>query len=246
MRAVANHLGIGRLTDREGDIGRVEVGKAAAQPRLGLRGVGRRDVAGGEALLRDAQRFPQEGDIGALGIDQRVIGQHVGIGGDGIEKHALADIAQRFAAGLDLQFGDPDAVGGLEAVEQGLGDGDANGPWLQGGGLHRIVRQQITDRLEAAAEAGDDLRTITGQRLGDVFVGGALPCPLGIELRIGLIGLDQRLRERVGTGSRGHGQRKAGDNSNAEGPMLQVQAPPTHAPSREVISSGIPNHVTLS
>ena len=122
---------------------------------------------------------------------------------------------------------------------------DANGPWLQGGGLHRIVRQQITDRLEAAAEVRDDLRSVTGQRLRYGFVGGALPCALGIELRIGLIGLDQRLRERVGAGSRGHRQRKAGDNSKAEGPMLQVQAPPTHAPSHEVISSGIPKHMTL-
>ena len=134
---VADHLGVGRLADREIDFGGVEIGKTAVEPRFGLRGVGRRDVAGIEALLGDALGFPQEGDVGALRLDQRLIGQHIGIGGDGVEQHALADIAQRLAAGLHLQFRHPHAVGGLEAVEQGLRHRHPDLPWLQVGGSGR-------------------------------------------------------------------------------------------------------------
>jgi hypothetical protein len=112
--------------------------------------------------LRDAQRLAEERDVGPLCVHQGLIGQHVGIGSDGIEQHALADVAQRLAAGLDLQFGDPNAVGGLEAVEEGLGDGDADGPRLQGRGLYRVVGQQVAHRLQSAAQAGDDLRAVAG------------------------------------------------------------------------------------
>ena len=192
---VADHLGIGRLADGEIDFGGVEIGKAAAQPRFGLRGVGRRDVAGVETLLGDAEGFPQECDIGALRFDQRLVGEHVGIGGDGVEQHALADIAQGLAAGLHLQFRHPHAVGGLEAVEQRLGHRHPDGPGFQGRGLDGVVGQQVAYRLQAGAEAGDDLRPVARQRLRHVFVGGALPRPFGIELRIGLIGLGQGLRE---------------------------------------------------
>ena len=114
------------------DFGGVEIGKAAAEPRLGLRGVGRRDVAGLETPLGDAEGLAQEGDIGALRLDQRLVGQHVGVGGDGVEQHALADIAQGFAAGLHLQFRHPHAVGGLEAVEQRLRHRHPDGPGFQG------------------------------------------------------------------------------------------------------------------
>ena len=58
-----------------------------------------------------------------------------------------------------------------------------------------IVGQQVAHRLQSAAQAGDDLRPIARQRLRDVLVGGALPRPFGIELRIGLIGLGQGLGE---------------------------------------------------
>ena len=127
---VADHLGIGRLADGERDLGGVEVGQTAVQAGLGLRGVGRGDVAGIEALLGDAEGFPQERDVGALRFDQRLVGEHVGVGGDGVEQHALADIAQRLAAGLHLQFRHAHAVGGLEAVEQRLRHGHADGPGL--------------------------------------------------------------------------------------------------------------------
>ena len=55
--------------------------------------------------------------------------------------------------------------------------------------LDGVGRQQIAHRLQSAAQARDDLRPIARQRLRHVLVGGALPRPFGIELRIGLVGL---------------------------------------------------------
>ena len=127
-RRVADHLGIGRLADGEVDLRGVQVRKPPAEPRFGLRGIGRRDVAGVETPLGDADGFPQERDVGALRFDQRLVGQHVGVGGDGVEQHALTDVAQGFAARLHLQFRHPHAVGGLEAVEQRLRHRHPDGP----------------------------------------------------------------------------------------------------------------------
>ena len=45
-RRRTDHLGVGRLADRQVDLGIVEIGGSAAQSRLGLGDVGRRDVAG--------------------------------------------------------------------------------------------------------------------------------------------------------------------------------------------------------
>jgi hypothetical protein len=121
-RRIAYHLGVGCLADGEIDLGGVEVGETAVQPGFGLRSVGRRDVTGIQASLGNSQCFRQRCDVDALGFDQRLVGQHVAVGGDGVEQHALADIAQRLAAGSNLKFGDSDAVGGPEPVEQHLGD----------------------------------------------------------------------------------------------------------------------------
>ncbi len=210
---VADHLGIGRLADREIDFGGVQVRQAPAEPRFGLRGVGRRDVAGVETLLGDADGFPQERDIGALRFDQRLVGEHVGVGGDGVEQHALADIAQRLAARPHLQFRHPNAVGGLEAVEQRLRHRHPDGPGFQGRGLNGVVRQQVAYRLQSRAQAGDDLRPVARQGLRHVLVGGALARPFGIELRIGLIGFCKSLREGFAPGcGSGKTERRASGN----------------------------------
>ncbi len=78
--------------------------------------------------MGNAEGFGQEGDIGALRFDQRLVGQHIGVDGDGVEQHALTDIAQRLAARLHLQLRHAHAVGGLEAVEQRLRHRHPDGP----------------------------------------------------------------------------------------------------------------------
>ncbi len=218
-RRLADHLGIGFLADGIGHFGRIEVGQAAAQPGLGLGGVGRGDVTGIEPLAGDGEGLFQEVDIGTLGFDQGLVGQHVHVGGDAVQQHALADVAQRLAAGFDLKLSHPDAVGGLEAVEQHLGHGDADGPGPQGGVGDDIAGQQVADLLQTGAEAGHDLGPVAGQRLRHVLVGGALAGPLRIELWIGLIGLHQGLREGFrsgGTVADTEASRRDHDNSHAE------------------------------
>ncbi len=215
-RRVADHLRIGRLADRKIDLGGVEVCLAAADTRLGLRGIGRRHVARREAFARDVEGRAQEVDIGALRFDQRLVRQHVGVDRHRVEQHALAEIAQRLAAGLHLQFGDAHAVGGAVAVEQDLRDREPDGPGPQRRGLHGISRQQVAHRLQAAAQARDDRGTIGGERLRDVLVGRALPGTVGIQQRIGLIRLDQRFGHRLGEYGRGC-EHRAGKRHEASG-----------------------------
>jgi len=212
-----------------------QICKAAAEARLGLRGIGRGDVAGLETSLGDRKGFAQERDIGALRFDQRLIGQHVGIGRDRVEQHALADIAQRLAAGPHLQLGDADAVGGLEAVEQRLRHRHADDPGFQVGRLHGVIGQQIAYRLQPAAQAGDDLRPIAGQGLRDVLVGTTLPRPFGIELRVGLVGLGQRLGQAFAS-------RRARRNAD-QGYDAEADARPEHTPCLVANPDGTPNHV---
>ena len=127
-RRVADHLGIGRLADGQIDLGGIQVRAPTAQAGFRLGGVGRRDVAGVQAFLGDAERLLQKRHVGPLRVDQRLVGEDVGVDSDRVEQHALTDIAQGLAAGLHLQFSHPHAVGGLETVEQRLGHRHADGP----------------------------------------------------------------------------------------------------------------------
>ncbi|MGY4459147.1 hypothetical protein ACVWYI_003107 [Bradyrhizobium sp. LB13.1] len=207
--------------------------------RLGLGAVGRRDVAGVEAALGDGERFAQEGDVGALRLDQRLVGEHVGVGGNRVEQHALADIAQRLAARLHLEFCGAHVVGGAETVEQGLRHSDADDPRLQIGGLDGVVGQQIAHRLQPGAEACHDLRPIAGERLRHVLVGGALTRALGIELRVGLVGLGERLRQ--GFRPCGGGQ---GATERQRGPCREHRSHARPMPRHHATNSGgTPNHV---
>ena len=70
----------------------------AAQPRFGLCRVGRCDVAGVQAPFGGRLDFTQHRNIGALRFHQCLVGEHIHIGRHGIEKDALADIAQALPA----------------------------------------------------------------------------------------------------------------------------------------------------
>ena len=194
----ADDLRVDRLADRQRDFGGIEIGEGAAVPGLGLRHVGRRDVAGVEPLARGAERLAQERDVDALRLDQALVGVDVGVGGHRIEQHALADIAQRLASREHLRLGLAHRVGGLETVEHDLVDGDADDPGAQPRGLDRVVREQIAHGLQARGEGGDDLRPVARQRLRNAFVGSAQPRALGIELRVALVGAHQRLGQGLG------------------------------------------------
>jgi hypothetical protein len=234
-RRVADHLGIGCPADGEIDFGGIQIRLAAAEPRFGLRGVGRSYVAGIETPLGDAEDFPQECDIGALRLHERLIGEHIAVCGDGVEQHALTDISQCLATRLHLQFRHAHAICGLEAIEQRLRHRHPDSPGCQGRGLKRIVGQQISHRLQPCAQAGDDLRPVARQGLRDVLVSGALPRPFGIELRIGLVGFGQGLGERF--------RRRRGSGKTDTSRKAKANARLKHAPSHVANFSGTPDHM---
>ena len=93
---------------------------AGGELRLGLRHVGAGDLADIEAVARLAQRFVQHPHVAALHVDDRGVAQQIHVDGGGGEQHRLLHHAQRFARGRNLPFRQTGAVGGLEAVEQGL------------------------------------------------------------------------------------------------------------------------------
>ena len=110
--------------------------------------------------MGDADGFPQESDVRTLRFHQRLVGEHVAIGGDSVEQHALTGVAQRLPARPHLQFRDANAIGGLESVEERLRHRNPNGPRLQSRGLDGVVRQQVADLLQSSAQAGNDLWAI--------------------------------------------------------------------------------------
>ena len=160
----AGHLRIDGLADREVDLRGIEVGEPAAQPRLGLRHVGRGHVAGIETFAGGAERLAQKRRVDALGFHQGLVGEHVGIGSDGVEQHALADIAQGLASRAHIGLGLAHGIRGLEAVEQRLRDRQADGPGAQRCRLHGVVGKQHPHLLQAAGQHGHDLRPVGRDR----------------------------------------------------------------------------------
>jgi len=161
-----------------------------------LRHVRRRHVAALETRLRGGERLAQGRHIDALGLDQALVGEHVGIGGHRVKQYALAGIAQRLAPREHLRLRLANGIGGLEAVEQGLRHGEPDGPGAQRLGLNGVVEKQHPHLLQAAGQGGQELRAVSRKRLRDAFVGPALARAFGIELRIILISPHQRFWQR--------------------------------------------------
>ena len=96
--------------------------RPAARLRFRLRDVGAGDFADIETVAGLAQLLLQHFDVAPLQVEDRGVAQQIHVGGDGREQHLLFGDAQRLARGEHLAFGLTRAVGGLEAVEQGLRD----------------------------------------------------------------------------------------------------------------------------
>src|SRR6266540_4089284 len=116
-----------------------ERGKPAAQPRFRLRHVGRRHVAALETFLGGAERLAQKRHVDALRLYQALVGEHVGIGGHGVEQHALAGVAQRFASREHLRLRLAHGIGGPEAIEQDLRHREPDAPGAQRRSLNSVV-----------------------------------------------------------------------------------------------------------
>ena len=99
---------------------------AGRQLRLRLRDVGWGDLAGREPIARIGERVLQDADVVLLDPEIGAIARHVHVGGRGREQHRLFHHPQRFARRRNLALGRPHFIGGLFAIEERLGTGDAD------------------------------------------------------------------------------------------------------------------------
>src|SRR6266516_2938308 len=111
----------------------------SASPRLRLCHVGRRHVAALQTFLGGFERLAQKRHVDALRLHQALVGEHVGIGGHGVEQHALAGVAQRFASREHLRLRLAHGIGGPEAVEQDLRHREPDAPGAQRRSLNGVV-----------------------------------------------------------------------------------------------------------
>ncbi len=205
---------------------------AGGQPRFGLRDVGARHLADIETIPRLPQRRLEHGHVAALQIEDRGVAQQIHVGGHRTQQHRLLGRAQRFARCKYLRLRLPRAVAGLEAVEQRLRGGDAIGCGAHVSAIRRgtaACRAGLGEGLEiglAQAAGRGHARAVTAERNGDVLVDGAGRGALGVELRIVLVGLDQR---RVHRGRAGGGAAAWGGVSCALALASQMPATATMA-----------------
>jgi hypothetical protein len=172
-----------------------------------LRDVGARDLADVEAVSHLPQLLLQDLDVAPLQIENRRIAQQVHVGGYGIEQHGLHRHPQGLAGGEHLALRLTGAVAGLKPVERRVAGIERIGLRRHGAGL-LIVDRLLVDELArghvgillADLDGRAHPRAIAGQCLRHVLVGGAHRGALRVELRIVLIGLDQRALERVDRG----------------------------------------------
>jgi hypothetical protein len=202
-------------------VGTWPTGLGLGLARPGLGDVGPGDRPGREPLAGGAGFAVEELEVALVQRHGRGIAQHVHIGGDRLQQGLLLHIAQRLALRQDAGVGDVDAVVGLEAVEQRLGEVDAHparigeavvfleGRFVGGGllglgaGKDRVGkgRRRIDAgilRLHARIGRDVDLRTVARLGLGQFLVGRTKPRALGIQG--GIVGVDvcQRALEAVG------------------------------------------------
>ncbi|GJE05395.1 hypothetical protein AOPFMNJM_0695 [Methylobacterium jeotgali] len=185
---------------------RAHVRAGACQTRLRLRHVRARHLADAEALAGLAELLLQHLDVVAAQLQRGGVGQHGHVGLDRAVEHGHLGRAQTLALAVDGGFRLPRSVVGLEAVEQGLVDGDASAARQR-----RLVdsgaREHAVELLHAEIGVDRDPRPVAGLGDRDVLVGGAKPRAAGVELGVRRVGADQGAVERLG----GRGKRRAAE-----------------------------------
>ena len=214
-------LGLGqvlrRVADEAREIGAVAreialrllaAGAGGGEPCLGLRHVGAGQRADAELVLRRFELAPEDLLVVDVEIDRRLIAQDVEIGLDDAEEDRAFGRGVARALGLDRLLGGGGARHRLAALVDRLGDVHVGRL-----GLERRVRgrggrcgRRILDALGAGRAGELHGRAPAGKRLRHAFVGGADIGALGRDLRIGVVGRDQRLLERFR--ARDHGARE--------------------------------------
>ena len=215
-RIDADHLvvlGDARLEIR---LGGEIIGARRGEARSRLRDVGAGDFADVETVPRLAQLFLQNGDVVLAQIENCGIAQHIHVRRGAVLENTLLRVAQGLAGAEHIAFGLPDAVIVAIAVENGLGHRQAERRRLgvvfellvcragtgDGTGAGKCGAADFVEMAEAILRGGGDRRPIGGGGARNVFVLGAHPGALLIEIGIGLIGAGERARHRFRTGRR--------------------------------------------
>jgi hypothetical protein len=176
---------------------------AGGELRLGLRNVGRRDLAGGKPIARVFEGALQNAHIVLLHFEIGGVARYIHVGRCAREQHGFFHDSQCLARGRDLAFGFAHLIGGLLTVEQCLPGIDADrtrrGDALDGvgktvgqGRRHRRKYARLIGILLADRSRGRERRAITGERLRYAFIILAHDGALSVELRIALVSARQR------------------------------------------------------
>ena len=185
------------------------------QRRFGLRDIGAGHLADPEAVLRRFELLLQHLDVVAVDLDQGLVFDHVeislghrleyrGFDRQGLRPrrldrvYRLTRLRQRAAAGVDR-------LGDLQ-IEVVLIKGQIRS-------RHRRLRKTAASAADLAGEV--DGRAPARQRLRHLLVGRPQQGALRQELRVGVVGLGQRLGQRLPDRLRCAGREQAGKSGKA-------------------------------
>ena len=168
---------------------------AEREARIRLGNIGASQVANLEAIAGCAQVGRQDIDVILLKLDDRAVADHVHVGRNRRNERVPLDRPQGVAPRLDASLGGADIVSDAAAVEQGVADVQ---PRREVAAVATAGAGQILIDPGRAA----DLRAPGGTGNGDGRVGRAKSGALGGDRRVGGIGRDERLAQRVGAGWR--------------------------------------------
>ena len=177
---------------------------------LRLRDVGTGDLTDVETIAGLLQGLFENPYVALLNLDDGGIAQVVHVDRGARQQDRLLENPQGFARAGDLALRGTGPVGGLLAVEKRLRNRDTGAARRIGamnlspddlgrGAAGRGIRVEV---LVARAGSDRDARSIARKRLRHVFVDRSNLRALRIELRIVLVGADQRSLNRIGQGGR--------------------------------------------
>ena len=195
--------------------------------RLGERGARLRNIRSGDlAHLETRQRglklLAQDGYVALAQVEDLTVAHDIHVGGGRVKQHLLLHREKILPPGAHGGLGLFDALHGLEAVENGLCQGDGN---LFG--IVILAKAGSWRRLLVAhghGAIGENLGPPAGLRPGHALVRGAQAGALGGDLRVVQIGLRQSRRQALRMAGRGKRKRQQGGRRNEQKPGKQARA----------------------
>ena len=196
---------------------RIEARDGVGAAGFGLRHVGARHLADGEAVLRRLQFARQHVDVVLVEPNELLVAHHVHVGGDRLQQHAALDVAQHLALGAHVGFRAVHRVVGAKAAEDRLHGVDAVAARL--GDAVEQLRRPLVGALDADVGVAGDGRPVARHGARHVLVGRPLERPLRIKARVVAVGRRQRVVQALGGGGQGTARRECEpQRQKGEGP----------------------------